>query len=60
MLYEKYGSIPRVAKELGVTDALVTMYLPYGKTVYDLEEKSGNAKRIKRWREKKESSQDHH
>lgn len=52
-LYEKYQSISRVAAELGVTDALVTMYLPYGKAVYDLEEKSGNARRIERWREKK-------
>lgn len=29
-LYERYGSISAVAKELEVTDALVTMYLPYG------------------------------
>jgi hypothetical protein len=29
------------------------MYLPYGKTVYDLEDKSGNARRVARWREKK-------
>jgi hypothetical protein len=29
------------------------MYLPYGKTVYDLQEKSGNARRVARWREKK-------
>ena len=52
-LYQLYGSISRVAEELGVTDALVTMYLPYGKSVYDLEDKSGNARRIERWREKK-------
>lgn len=55
-LYEKYQSISRVASELEVTDALVTMYLPYGKTVYDLEDKSGNARRIERWREKKSQS----
>ena len=55
-LYEKYQSISRVASELGVTDALVTMYLPYGKSVYDLEDKSGNARRIERWREKKSQS----
>ena len=28
------------------------MYVPCKKTVYDLKEKSGNAKRIQRWREK--------
>ena len=53
-LYGKYHSISRVASELGVTNALVTMYLPYEKTVYDLDDKSGNAKRIERWRRKKE------
>ena len=55
-LYERYHSIPRVAEALDVTEALVTMYLPYGKTVYDLDEKSGNAKRIQRWRKKKEEA----
>lgn len=52
-LFEKYGSVAKVAKELGVSEALVKMYLPYEKVVYDLEDKSGNAKRIDRWREKK-------
>ena len=51
-LYEKYGSVKRVAEELGTSEALVKMYLPYEKTVYDLEEKSANAKRIQRFREK--------
>ena len=51
-LYERYRSITRVAKELEVSDALVTMYLPYEKTVYDLEEKSGGANRVQRWRER--------
>lgn len=49
-MYEKFGSVRRVAEALDCTSALVTMYLPYGKTVYDLEEKSGNARRIERWR----------
>lgn len=53
-LYGRYHSISRVASELGVSNALVTMYLPYEKTVYDLDDKSGNAKRIERWRRKKE------
>lgn len=53
-MYKKHGSISLVAKELGLTTELVTMYLPYKKVVYDMEEKSGNAKRIERWRERKE------
>ena len=53
ILFDQYKSIRKVAEVLGVSDALVTMYLPYGKVVYDLEEKSGGAKRTERWREKK-------
>ena len=53
-LYGKHHSISRVASELGVSNAFVTMYLPYEKTVYDLDDKSGNAKRIERWRKRKE------
>lgn len=49
-LYEQYHSIPRVAEALGVSPELVTMYLPYGKGVYDLEEKSEGAKRTAKWR----------
>ena len=49
-LYEQYGSVSRVAEELGLSPGLVTTYLPYHRTVYDLEEKSGNARRIDRWR----------
>ena len=52
-LYEKYGSISRVAKELGLSETLVKTYIPYQKVVYDLDDKSGNAKRIDRWREKR-------
>ena len=52
-LYDKYGSVKRVAEILKVSEALVNMYLPYEKAVYDLEEKSGNAKRIARWREER-------
>ena len=53
-LYEEYSSISRVADKLGYSAAFVTMYRPYEKTVYDLEEKSGNARRIQRWRKKRE------
>ena len=54
-MYEKYKSISQVAKALGVTDELVTMYLPYGKVVYDLENKSGNARRIDRCKGEKKN-----
>ena len=59
-LFEKYKSVKLVAAELGLSTALISMYLPYGKTVYDLEEKSGNARRVARWREKKAVDGDHH
>lgn len=52
-LYEKYKSVKAVAEALDVTPALVTMYLPYEKVVYDLEDKSGGAKRVERWRTEK-------
>ena len=51
-LYEKYKSVKAVAEALDVTPALITMYLPYEKVVYDLEDKSGNAKRVARCRER--------
>lgn len=52
-LYKKYKSVKAVAEELECSAALVTMYLPYEKVVYDLEDKSGNAKRVARCRERK-------
>ena len=52
-LFERYKSVKLVAAELRLSTSLISMYLPYGKTVYDLEEKSGNARRVARWREKK-------
>ena len=52
-LYERYGSVSQVAEELGLSPGLVTTYLPYHRTVYDLEDKSGNARRIDRWRERR-------
>ena len=51
-LYKKYGNAKRVAEILEVSESLVKMYLPYEKTVYDLADKSGNAKRVERWRER--------
>lgn len=52
-LYKELKDVKKVAEELDVTPALVTMYLPYEKTVYDLEDKSGNAKRVARCRGRK-------
>ena len=52
-LYDRYGSVSRVAETLGLSVGLVATYLPYRRTVYDLEEKSGNARRIERWRKRK-------
>lgn len=52
-LFEKYGTINRVASELGMSPELVTMYLPYKKKVYDLEAKSSNARRCEKWRREK-------
>lgn len=49
-LYRKYGSVAKVAEDMNVTMPMATMYLPYGKGVYDLEEKSSDAKRMERYR----------
>ena len=49
-LYEKYKDVKKVAADLELSTALVIMYLPYKKVVYDLEDKSSNAKRIERLR----------
>lgn len=58
-LYQRYlvvmlpkQAVKRVADELEISTISVNINLPYEKTVYDLEEKSGNAKRIERWRRK--------
>ena len=54
-LYERFGSVNRVAEKLGLSIGLVTTYLPYRRIVYDLDEKSGNARRIDRWRERRKA-----
>ena len=51
-LFNEFNSVDKVAAELGVTPELVTMYLPYEKVVYDLDEKSRSARRAAQWREK--------
>ena len=54
-LFEQYGNVSQVANELGLSIGLVTTYLPYQRIVYDLDEKSGNARRIDRWRERRKA-----
>ena len=51
--YLELKSVSLVAESLGLSTALVVLNLPYEKVVYDLEDKSGNAKRVERWRNKK-------
>ena len=43
----------RIAKELRITPSLVSMLLPYDRVVYDLEDKSSNARRCDRWRKER-------
>ena len=50
--YTELKSVTLVAESLGLSAALVVMNMPYEKVVYDLEDKSGNAKRIEKWRNK--------
>lgn len=45
-------AVKKIAIELEISTVSVNINLPYEKVVYDLENKSGNAKRIDRWRAK--------
>lgn len=61
-LYYKYirsmdskTAVKRIAKDLEISAVSVNVNLPYGKVIYGLENKSGNAKRIERGRRKKGS-----
>lgn len=58
-LYAKYSAkmkadeaVKKIAGELEISTVNVNINLPYGKVVYALANKSGNAKRIDRWRTK--------
>lgn len=58
-MYTKYvkkmkpeEAVKKIAAELEISTVNVNINLPYGKVVYALENKSGNAKRIDRWRAK--------
>ena len=48
------GAIRAIAALLGISTVSVSINLPYQKTIYDLDEKTANAKRIERWRKKNE------
>lgn len=59
-LYSKYirsmdskAAVKRIAKELEISIVSVNVNLPYGKVVYGLEKRSGNARRVERSRRKK-------
>ena len=49
-------AVRKIAAELGISTVSVNINLPYEKVVYALENKSGNAKRIDKWRAKKSSN----
>ena len=48
----KKEAVRRIAAELEISEAMVYMSLPYGRTVYDVPGKTSNAARCDRWREK--------
>ena len=47
------AAVSAIAKHLGISTVSVIINLPYGKVVYDLENKSANARRIDRCRSRK-------
>ena len=51
--YLELKSVPLVAESLGLSANLVVMNLSYKEVVYDFEDKSGNTKRVERWRNKR-------
>lgn len=44
------GDVKKVAEKLHMKANTVYIYLPYSRTAYNLDNKTSNAKRIKRWR----------
>lgn len=61
--YERYDELPnkervsKAAEVLDISESTVRTYLPYERMVYK-EERSDNAKAIKRWRDKKSEKSD--
>lgn len=51
-MYESGMPIEDIARIEGMTTSNVYAYLPYGKIIYNLEQKSVNAERQKRYRER--------
>jgi hypothetical protein len=51
-LYSEGKTVPEIMEILKLSRASVQSYLPYSKTVYNLDERSVGADRIARWREK--------
>ena len=47
------AAVMAIAKHLGISTVSVNINLPYGKVVYDLENKSANARRIDKCRSQK-------
>ena len=47
------AAIKRIAEELGISTVSVSVSLPYSAVVYNLPEPSANAKRCRRWKERK-------
>lgn len=47
------AAIKRIADELGISTVSVSVSLPYMDVVYNLPEPSANAKRCRRWKERK-------
>jgi len=45
-------TVPEIMEIMKLSRASVQSYLPYSKTVYNLDERSVGADRIARWREK--------
>lgn len=52
-LYEQGESIDRIMSATGLSRSSVISYLPYQKTIYNMEKKSVGADRIERWRKGK-------
>lgn len=52
------AAIKRIADELGISTVSVSVSLPYMDVVYNLPEPSANAKRCRRWKERKAAAAD--
>ena len=53
---DPHQAVAMIAEELEISPTMVYMSLPYGRTVYALEDKTSNAKRCDRAREKRKTA----